>query len=571
MPQKKQASHGAKSKIFLVMTRIDWLKILVHALMLSVIFLTIIYLIQPIRSSPGMWYVHDDVHVVRTQEMVKELVRGQFPVRWLHDLGNSGGYPLFNFYPPLIYYLSAGLVLAGSHPLHAVKLVFMFSYLVASLGMYAFIYRLAKSPVVAGLGALLFITSVYFNYNTYTRGALAELAGMALIPWVFLSLEVIFESKRSVISIITFSLMMTVLLYTHAITAIGVIIFIGLRILIAHFQGKLHNWKRLLWAAGLTLGLSASFTLPLVLERNLVSYQQTQLVTAGYLNGFVRFVQLMWLPMSSSPQPSIGIGLVTLFIFSLVMSVVASKKSIKKSHPYLIFSLLGLAVSVFLISPLSQLLWQFLPFLKLMQFPYRFLTLATFFICTSIVLILTRFKFLPLITLFFLLPIVIYSQKAYYVTTGYYFTDTFLAEDECSTTTWQQELLPRSVTDCLPKGTSDLTSSSSSVDVGSAQVLDSGKVIVTGSSDGGDLIINRYAYPDWQATLNDLSVELMTQPYTGLIMISIPPGEFTFELSLDRSAVKFWSDWLTILSLAIMILILGYSGVGYIKFDFKSK
>ena len=45
--------------------------------------------------------MHDVQQVARLQQMDKSLKAGQFPVRWVEDLGFGYGYPVFNFYPHL--------------------------------------------------------------------------------------------------------------------------------------------------------------------------------------------------------------------------------------------------------------------------------------------------------------------------------------------------------------------------------------------------------------------------------------------------------------------------------------
>ena len=53
----------------------------------------------------GYFSMHDNQHLARLFELDKAIRAGQFPVRWVAGLGFGYGYPLFNFYPPFIYYL----------------------------------------------------------------------------------------------------------------------------------------------------------------------------------------------------------------------------------------------------------------------------------------------------------------------------------------------------------------------------------------------------------------------------------------------------------------------------------
>src|SRR3990172_12552232 len=73
--------------------------------------------------NPGFFPIHDDTQVARVYEMTQSLKDGMFPVRWVEDLGYGYGYPIFNFYDPLPYYLGAGFMFLGFDALVATKLV----------------------------------------------------------------------------------------------------------------------------------------------------------------------------------------------------------------------------------------------------------------------------------------------------------------------------------------------------------------------------------------------------------------------------------------------------------------
>src|SRR3989344_980976 len=72
---------------------------------LVVLFIASFWSWKPLLAS-GFFTIHDNQQIARLFELNKALLAGQFPVRWVPDLGFSFGYPLFNFYPPLIYYLA---------------------------------------------------------------------------------------------------------------------------------------------------------------------------------------------------------------------------------------------------------------------------------------------------------------------------------------------------------------------------------------------------------------------------------------------------------------------------------
>ena len=54
---------------------------------------------------PGYFSHHDNLQVIRIFEMRKCFADLQIPCRWVPDMGYGNGYPLFNFYGPLPYYI----------------------------------------------------------------------------------------------------------------------------------------------------------------------------------------------------------------------------------------------------------------------------------------------------------------------------------------------------------------------------------------------------------------------------------------------------------------------------------
>src|SRR4030042_1561299 len=87
------------------------------------IFLVSVLLSVPL-TKPGFYQIHDDQQIARLSLFDKALKSGQFPVRWVDDLGFGFGYPLFVFYPPLVYILGEMFHLVGFGLTSSIKLGF---------------------------------------------------------------------------------------------------------------------------------------------------------------------------------------------------------------------------------------------------------------------------------------------------------------------------------------------------------------------------------------------------------------------------------------------------------------
>jgi len=85
--------------------------------------------------TPGYFPIHDDTQVVRVQQMYQALSAGQFPVRWVPDLGYGYGYPIFNFYNPLPYYIGGLFAIITGNPLIGSQFMFALPVIAAAIGI----------------------------------------------------------------------------------------------------------------------------------------------------------------------------------------------------------------------------------------------------------------------------------------------------------------------------------------------------------------------------------------------------------------------------------------------------
>src|SRR3989338_3517629 len=85
---------------------------------------------------PGYFPMHDDIQGMRLLQMDKCIRDLQIPCRWVPDMGYGYGYPQFNYYAPMPYYIMEAFHLVGFGFLDSVKAGFIASTIVGALGMY---------------------------------------------------------------------------------------------------------------------------------------------------------------------------------------------------------------------------------------------------------------------------------------------------------------------------------------------------------------------------------------------------------------------------------------------------
>lgn len=138
--------------------------------------------------NPSYFTMHDSQHVARLHLLDQAIRQGSLYPRWVDGLGFNFGYPLFNFYPPLIYYIGELFHLLGFSLTASIKAVFITGFLAGAIGM----YLLAKKHLGKMAGILASVLYTYFFYHAvliYVRGALAEFFTLAILPFVFLTLD----------------------------------------------------------------------------------------------------------------------------------------------------------------------------------------------------------------------------------------------------------------------------------------------------------------------------------------------------------------------------------------------
>ncbi|HYK09087.1 MAG TPA: 6-pyruvoyl-tetrahydropterin synthase-related protein, partial [Candidatus Eisenbacteria bacterium] len=335
----------------------------------------------------GLFSMHDDEQVARLQQMYLVLSQGQLPPRWIPDLGFGFGYPLFNFYPPLVYYVGSFIHLFGFSFVNSTKIVFGLGFVFAALAMFLWVRK--HYGIIPGLfAAILYTYAPYHSVDIYVRGALSEFFSWIFIPLILLVIDLLFEKREKKYSIllgIFFGLLM--LSHTLVMLQFGPLLLVYLGFSFLQKKNRTINVvMQLLLGFGLGLGLTAYFWLPSILEKQytLVDAILTKEL-ASYAIHFVCPIQLwsgIWGYGGSAAGCldglSFQIGKVQAFVggLGIVLSVLFLFKRrllVSTSNAVLFIC------SIFLVLPYSKFLWDIaMPFWYI-QFPWRYLLFVAVF------------------------------------------------------------------------------------------------------------------------------------------------------------------------------------------------
>ena len=315
---------------------------------------------------------------------------GQFPVRWVPDLGYGYGYPIFNFYNPLPYYFGAGFMFTGFNVLTATKLMYVFPVFLSGITMFIF-SKIFLSDIASLLAGIIYVYAPYHAVQIYVRGAVGEYWAYAVLPLVFYAL---WKKK-----IILGALSLAALILSHNLTSFMsipfILLFFFFQIIGIFTSKKTRNIKSSIIHYSLSiilaLGLSAFFWLPSIFESGKTGVDQMVFEKFDPPSKHVAYPLQLWSGVWGYGGSSSGIddglsfqvGKIHLIGSFIAMVIWLYGYMVKKtlSHPnnLTIFAIIGLFFSLFMMLPPSRPIWDSFPVLAYIQFPWRFLTFASLF------------------------------------------------------------------------------------------------------------------------------------------------------------------------------------------------
>lgn len=499
---------------------------------------------------PGYFPMHDDIQGMRVLQMHKCVLDMQLPCRWVPDMGYGYGYPQFNFYSPLPYYLMEIPVAFGAQVLSSVKLGFLVSLVAASYSMYLLGSCLwgKKGGIIS---ALFYTYAPYRAVDIYVRGAMGE-----AWAFVFLPLIVLFTLKQKPLLL---GLSVAGLLLTHNVTTIMFFPFY-LVLIVLLFKHDFKKWKSIFLAGVLGVALSAFFTLPAFLEKG---YTHIESITQGYFNYLAHYVGVKQMFFSTSwgygdsalgplDGLSLSVGVLhwTIPLFTLILLIYFRK--FKEFRTALIFTTLGF-VALFLIHPKSQFVWDSIELFSYIQFPWRFLGIAVFCFSVAMGALAKLYKHKNiLIGVCFLILILMYGS--YFKPVKYFnITD----EEKFSGENWiKQQTI--SIFDYLPIAAQHPPTLAAPEN---PEILDAEGVILDGEKGtnwqkwnvrlegNGKLRLQQFDFPGWEAKVNGQVVSIDNKNELGLITVEVPAGSNLVEIKLKNTNLRLMANIISLLAL----------------------
>lgn len=524
-----------------------------------------------------LFHLHDTIHAARVAEVTTALLDGHFPVRWAQNFGRGYGMPLFEFYAPLPYYFGALCSIAGLSWSITMKLMMVIPSMVTFWGMYFLGKSLWSRPsglIVAVAGTL----APYRAVDLFVRGAFSEIWGMMFLPWLVVGALWIIKEKRW--GRFIFILAGSCMLLSHNLTAFVSALTLPPLLLFYMFLFSKEKLKSVFvfLVCSLYIGaLAAFYMLPAITEQKYTNISTMNSGYFDYTNHFIFIRQLLrpyWGYGNSAPWPYndmsyfLGYGQILAIIFSFAFTLYSFIKSgfkifFDKKTQFFIAIFFVTLFCLFMMLTKSRTIWLQFPMLSMLQFPWRWLLIATLFVATlsgyafsrnvkkaKVILMASLIGAMCLNGQYFRPKAYLDSDQQYYGTTPEQIRQQM--KDSVP------EYYSRSARDLKVISVDDFLDFDEKV---SAEIKYTSKVHLKNftytvqKKSGVEFKV--LDFPGWVVRVDDTVIPHQTSEH-GTIWTQLPTGTHFVELEFTKTRVRYWSDILSFCSWMLFIVLFFY-------------
>jgi len=568
-------------------------------------YLLLVVVTSAVAALPllGPYFVgsHDGVLAVyRFFEFDRSIQDGILIPRWAPDLFFGYGYPFFNFYAPLSYYVAEVFHHLGAGFAGSVSATFALGFVLSGATMYLLAKDLGGRW--AGLlASLAYVFAPYHLVNAHLRGDMAEFFAFVWFPAILWAAGRLI-ARRSLGYLALTAVLYAALLTTHNIMALAfspllaaymVFLLLRSRRTAAFGRGALYAALAIV----LAFGLSAFFWLPALqqvseiqIERLNIDpsfYFRTSLMrVSSYISG--SFLQ-NYGPRTAGGDYGYPVELgrvqVILAVAGAVLVAWRWRRRRQEGLPHLAF--MGVAASVYyaIMFPWSLFLWETVPLMSYLQSPWRLLPFLILF-ASLLIGVFGRWAAglrpawagtaaLVLLALLVTVPNIVSLQPRY----------VDLRETDVSVGgTLRFEVLSQNIGmtaagEYLPKGVrARMAISPLAVDAvsnaqpparfdpaflaGGAEVdlLESTTILGrfrVRSPEGTPFLFNQTYFSGWEATIDGHPATLKGIGTANLMAVDVPSGQHDLEFRFQDTRVRLLGKGISLISLLLVLALLG--------------
>lgn len=538
----------------------------------AVVFLSI-FSILPLFQS-GFFPIHDNEQVARLFDLEQALIAGHIPPRIVPNLGFGYGYPFFNFYPPLVYYISEIFRLFGFSYIVSVKLMIGLGFILSA----CFMYLLSKEFFGKDGGVLSSVAYTYVPYravDVYVRGAFPEFWAFVFLPLIFWSLfklSLKYNIKYFAVSVLS----MAFLILSHNLITFmaSFFIFSWFVFLLIMSKAKKRYVVNVLSSIFISFAITSYFWLPSYFEKQ---YTMVNLLTSELANYKIHFVcvkQLFnstWGYGASLPFCSDGlsfeIGKVHL-VLVLISSIVLFMSFLRKKTNFFIgIFFIFFVLSIFMTNVRSEFIWDLIQPMWYIQFPWRFLLFSAFFsslLAGAVVFFPSPKKYILLVIVIVLL---IFTNFSYFKPERQLTEVSDINYINKDIIRWD---ISKLAAEYVPLGIATRKSDidTTIIDIDKNEIAKDSYTIIDGkikidvldnrpqykkflvqANTAGTLRINTYSFPGWKVSVNGNELMYSDDNKLKLITVSIPSGKYILEAKFIDTPIRMVGNYLSLVGI----------------------
>lgn len=545
-----------------------------------IIAVLLIFALLPLFH-PGFFPMHDDEQIGRLYDLHKDVVNGQIPPRLAQDLGFGFDYPLFNFYPPFVYYIGEIFHIMGFSYITSTKLMIGLGFLLAGFFMYLFTKEF--SGRIGGIvSAIAYSYAPYHSVDVYVRGAMPEFWSFVFIPAIFWSIYQLAKTQKNIYIFIS-GIFVACLILTHDLVAMMSSFFLGSFFLYLIAQTKKKKEVGIKISVSIVLGLilTAYFWIPAYFEKQ---YTMVNLLTdelADYHLHFVYLNQFFTSPwgyggsvygLNDGLSFQVGQTQLLFVAISILVSLLFLWKKRKDYSIGLLFFCM-FAFSLFIQTQHSQFIWDKIQPFSYIQFPWRFLLFSDFTVAFLISYMFGFFKNKrsEFILAVGMIIVMIFMNKDFFKPERYLSAVTDASYTAASIIQWRTSIMsfeytPKGiVTRKSPVGNTviainqnEIPTRSYSVIRGKMSVIQrknipQEKILDISVSQSGLLRFNTFTFPGWKTFIDNKELLYTDNNKFKLITIALPKGRHIVRLTFTNTLLRAMANGITVVAVLGMV------------------
>ena len=352
-----------------------------------------LFAVKPLLAGNGVYRGHDTGHhLLRMDSMRRSWSQGAYYPSLAAATSRDCGSSVFHVCGNLTYYLTSLLQFAFNfNAIQALRWLLMLCLLMSGAGMYLFCQR-RSGRLGALIGGLVYVNSPYmFHVNAQLRGAYPELFALSLFPILLWRMDALRDAPNAR-NFLLLLLMEVALINTHSLSAV---LMTGIAFAWLAFEAVIQSVNREasqldsrgeLWAAlALSFGIltAASFWLPVIWEAD--SFTPGESLYEVDSNHWLSIAEQFKVAaqFSSVERPSfpealhIGIAQWTFALAGVSGALALYIRGYRTRHPHAflgaVFFFCLFMFLIFMMTAWSQPIWDVVPALRYLQFPWRLL------------------------------------------------------------------------------------------------------------------------------------------------------------------------------------------------------